>query len=159
MRRWLVAQARLRYGPETLVPTVTATSVRTPWVYRDKEPEIARGLGGYPLKLPYSDDVVTAPAETDVDHIVPIEEALQSGADGWSEDRWKEFQSDMANLMLSIPEVNRHEKGPKGVGEWVPEHHKMWYCWDYTLVKLAYGLTFDRNELNRIESILTGAPS
>ena len=153
-RRWLVKLIDEQVAPES-TPTVTATSVRMSWVYEHSEAEIANRLGGWPIRLPYSDIVATGPGETDVDHIVPIEEALQSGAEGWGHDRWRDFQSDLLNLMLANPQVNRHRKGAKGIGEWCPPYHRLWYAWDYSLVKLAYGLTFDRHEADVLKRILT----
>ena len=85
---------------------------------------------------------------------MPLLEALQSGACGWPKPKWKAFQGDLANLMLSLPIVNRRRKGSKGVGSWLPDHHRIWYVSDYAVVKLAYGLKFDEHEAGEIETVL-----
>lgn len=153
-RRHLVQQVMDRRRPETRHPCLRSEDVRMSWTYRSREQTVVDGLGGLPLTLPYSGAVVSTLAAIDVDHLVPLEEALQSGGDAWRKPKWKRFQSDLCNLVPALPGTNRWSKGAKGVGEWVPEHNRAWYVHDYTCVKLCYGLTFDRAEADVIASVL-----
>ena len=151
---WISDQVSDHVRPEDTDPKVDAEDVRLPWVYHRREQDLVDELGGFPLCLPYSGKFITSVKECDVDHIVPISEAIQSGAEDWSRAVWKMFQGDLMNLMLADPKVNRWEKGAKGVGEWCPDRHRTWYVLDYSLVKLSYRLTFDRVEADVIKGIL-----
>ena len=158
VRRWVAARVEANVA-EAAVPTVSATSVRKPWVYRGREEEVAQGLGGYPLILPYTDIIAKNEHETDIDHVVPLAEALRSGANGWSGAQWEAFQSDPCNLTLASPKVNRQEKGGSGIGEWVPVHNRTWYALDYAVVKLAFGLSFTKREAAVIREQLLHGPT
>ena len=149
-RAWLMSLVKANVWPED-VDVPTAKSVRMPSAYAKKERLIARQLGGYPLILPYSDVEVTGPGQTDVDHVVPIAEAMASGGRVWSRKKWRAFQGDPANLMLAVPGVNRFEKRAFDIGEWLPSHNVLWYVLDVIAVKLSHGLTFDPQEVLAIQ--------
>ena len=150
------AQFRTRTSSRKV--TLKASDVRDEWAYHRMKPELIRSLGGFPLRLPYSDIVATSQTELDIDHLVPIEEAILSGAEKWTEQKWREFQSDLMNLVPSLPKTNRWAKGAKGVGEWVPPHHRRWYVMDYVKVKMSYALDFSTDETARIRQVLVEHP-
>ena len=152
---FLIRQACKYKRPETVQTSLDANDVRMGWVYRKREDEIAHDLGGWPIILPYSDEVARSASDTDVDHIVPIKEAIESGATNWTRDKWREFQSDKLNLMLALPHINRHDKGCRDISEWIPPKHQFWYVMRFTLVKISYGLSFDEEEIRVIYEVLS----
>ena len=159
VRQYLFHQVRQSIAPKMTwqqkrgMPSTK--DVRKAWLYRNKEKEIVEGMGGYPLTLPYTGKVVTDPSETDIDHVVPLAEAMESGAVTWPQAIWDSFQSDLANLMVAQPVVNRRYKGSKGVGRWLPPKHRVWYVSDVVTIKLAYGLTFDPLEVRQIAKVFS----
>lgn len=64
------------------------------------------------------------------------------------------FARDVRNLTLASPEVNRHAKGGKDAGEWVPNRNRCWFAARIVEVRRAYGLTIDRREAAALEAIL-----
>ena len=67
--------------------------------------------------------------------------------------------TDLRNLTLASPQVNRHQKSIKGAGEWLPDRNQCWFADRVLKVKRAYGLTVDRREAAALEQILRGCAS
>ena len=65
-----------------------------------------------------------------------------------------EFASDLLNLTLASPSVNRHQKVAKDVAEWLPKLNQCWYVARTIQVRLEYGLTIDRAETDAIDRVL-----
>jgi hypothetical protein len=88
-----------------------------------------------------------SPSEIDVDHVVALAEAWDSGADRWDTKRRELFANDHLNLLVSDRQVNR-TKGDKDAGEWRPDQRSSW-CQTATmmaLTKLRYDLSIDTRE-------------
>jgi len=107
---------------------------------------------------PYSDGTFEFAHDLDIDHIVPIKEAHESGADKWSDvDRsWfaNKFMKS-ANLIPVWNSVNR-SKGARELNEWLPPNGeyicKYIYRWVY--VKWWSGLSVDLEECTFIKDHL-----
>ena len=92
----------------------------------------------------------------DIKHIVAHSEAHASGlcaADPGTKD---ELESDLTNLTLASPSVNRHQKSDKDAAEWIPNLNACWYVDRIVQVRLEYGLTIDRAEADAINAVLDG---
>ena len=86
-------------------------------------------------------------------------EAHDSGLCAAGAATWSEFASDLLNLTLASPSVNRHQKSANDVAEWLPDLNQCWYV-DRTLqVRREYGLTIDRAEADAADTILAGCQS
>ena len=92
-------------------------------------------------------------AATDIEHIVALAEAHDSGID---DDRRRDIASDLDNLTIADPTVNRSQKGARDAAEWTPTHHGAWFAERVIQVKLEYGLTVDPAERNALEALLAG---
>ena len=103
---------------------------------------------------PYTGTCFNSTKETDIEHIVALSEAHDSGL--CAEDRQvrKEFAKDIRNLTIASPVVNRSQKGGKDAGEWLPDINKCWFAGRVLEVKHAYGLTIDQKEAKALENIL-----
>ena len=95
---------------------------------------------------PYSLRVFKSIKQTDIEHIVPRHVAHLSGLCRASADRKREFATDMENLTLAAPKLNRHQKSDKGPSEWLPRYNQCWYAGRWEAVGAKYGLTYPRNE-------------
>ena len=94
--------------------------------------------------------------ETDIKHMVATSEADDSGlyaADGATKRR---FASDLLNLTLAAPVVNRHQKSGKDAGEWIPRMNRCWFAGRVVAVERKYGLTVAAREARALEGILSG---
>jgi DNA uptake protein ComE-like DNA-binding protein len=96
-----------------------------------------------------------APSELDVDHVVSLAEAWDSGASTWSRDRRRAFANDPRNLIAVTASSNR-SKGDRDLGEWRPAQRSAW-CVTATMTvetKAAYGLSVDPAERDAISTML-----
>ena len=104
---------------------------------------------------PYSciafDITPSGTAKTDIEHIVALAEAHDSGI---AADRRRAFASDLANLTIADPTVNRSQKSAKDAAEWKPSRHGAWFAQRVIAVKLEYGLTVDPAERDALEALL-----
>ena len=122
------------------------------------EPRIIAGMGGI-VYGPYTGRRFADRGETDIEHIVARSEAHDSGlCDAGSATR-KRFSSDLLNLTLAAPNVNRHQKVAKDAAEWLPEMNRRWFADRVIRVRQKYDLTIDRREANALDSVLSGCSS
>ena len=64
------------------------------------------------------------------------------------------FATDLRNLTLASPRVNRHWKSGKDAAEWLPDRNRCWFAARVVEVRRAYDLTIDRCEAMALERIL-----
>ena len=121
------------------------------------EPRIVEAQGG--IHGPYTGTWFESIKETDIEHIVARSEAHDSGLCAAGPATWSEFASDLLNLTLASPSVNRYQKSDNDVAEWLPDLNQCWYI-DRTLqVRREYGLTIDRAEADAADRILAACQS
>jgi hypothetical protein len=91
-----------------------------------------------------------------IDHIVSLKDAYESGASSWSDSRKKTFANDRANHVPSCGRVNS-SKGSEGPSDFLRrsrdgrglEYEIVRFCeyvQKYYTVKIKYGLSFRNNE-------------
>ena len=121
------------------------------------EPKIVDAQGG--IYGPYTGTWLDSIRETDIEHIVARSEAHDSGLCAASPDTRDQFASDLLNLTLASPSVNRHQKVAKDAAEWLPDLNHCWYVDRVVQVRQEYGLTIDREEADAIDTVLAGCES
>lgn len=104
---------------------------------------------------PYTCTLFGSKGDTDIEHIVARSEAHDSGLCDAPASVKKHFASDLLNLTLASPSVNRVDKGAKDAAEWLPERNRCWFANRVLEVRKAYGLTIDRSEADALEAILS----
>ena len=92
-------------------------------------------------------------AETDIEHMVATSEAHDSGLCAAPRSVKAAFASDLLNLTLASPGVNRYSKSGKDVAEWTPELNACWFVARTLEVRRKYGLTIDRTEATAAEAV------
>lgn len=87
------------------------------------------------------------PARLQVDHLVPVHEAVQSGAASWDMNVRVQFYNDELNL-TAVTVHSNESKGDDDPGEWLPPNaaYVCTYVTRYVDVKSTYHLTVDRRE-------------
>ena len=93
-------------------------------------------------------------AATDIEHIVALAEVHDSRI---ADDRRRAIASDLDNLTIAAPTVNRSQKSDRDAGEWVPAPHGAWFAARVISVKLEYGLSVDPAERDALEALLADA--
>jgi hypothetical protein len=121
------------------------------------EREIVRRLGA--VYGPYTGTCFTSTRQTDIEHMVAASEAHDSGLCARNRATRARFASDLRNLTLAAPHVNRHQKSGKDAAEWLPEHNRCWFAARVVEVRRAYELTIDRREAEVLEGVLSGCES
>ena len=122
---------------------------------------IIESLGGR-IYGPYTGRHFSSPRETDIEHIVAVSEAHDSGLCGAGATTRALFAQDLLNLTLAAPEVNRCGGGGKcglDANEWLPPRNRCWFAARVVSVRTKYGLTIDRLEAAALERVLSACAS
>ena len=122
------------------------------------ETRIVTEMGGM-IYGPYTGRTFADRSETDIEHIVARSEAHDSGLCAADSATRKRFSSDLLNLTLAAPNVNRHQKGAKDAAEWLPDLNRCWFADRVVRVRQKYSLTIDRREAEALDSVLSGCAS
>ncbi len=118
------------------------------------EPAIAARLGG--IRCRYTGKLFRSLRQTDIEHVVALSEAHDSGLCAADAATKRRFANDLLNLTLSDPAVNRYQKGAKDAGEWMPRIDPRGFAETVIKVKQKYGLTIDHRERKALEMALAG---
>ena len=116
------------------------------------ERRIVDAQGG--LFSPYSLKCFRHTRESDIEHIVAVSEAHDSGLCEASIEVRKQFARDLDNLTLAAPRLNRYTKSDKDMADWVPQFNRCWYVNRVVSVKRKYGLSVDPQESEAINQVL-----
>ena len=122
------------------------------------ETRIIAGMGGR-IYEPYTGHYFSRRRETDIEHMVATSEAHDSGLCAADAGTKRRFASDLLNLTLAAPAVNRHQKSGKDAGEWMPRMNRCWFAGRVVAVKRKYRLTVDAREARALEGVLSGCAS
>ena len=95
-------------------------------------------------------------AATDIEHIVALAEAYDSGL---AESQFRTFAGDIDNLTIADPTVNRRQKSDLDAGEWEPPENRGWFAARIVAVKQKYGLSVNPDERDALQAMLNSAPS
>ena len=130
--------------------------------YGSLEDEIIEGLpkSGGSVYTPYTcklfDTRADGTADTDIEHIVALAEAYDSGL---PESDFLAFGGDIENLTIADPAVNRDEKSDRDAGEWAPPRNRGWFAARVVAVKQKYDLSVNPAERDALKSMLDSDPS
>ena len=122
------------------------------------EQRIVADMGGI-IYGPYSGTYFSSTGETDIEHIVARSEAHDSGLCAADDAKRRQFASDLLNLTLASPSVNRHQKSDNDVAEWLPDLNRCWFLDRVVQVRQKYDLTIDQREVDAIEAVLSDCMS
>ncbi|MFI8916483.1 HNH endonuclease family protein [Streptomyces sp. NPDC053513] len=119
-------------------------------------PEVAAGckLSGGSWVSYYDGQEVNDPAKLDIDHMVPLAEAWDSGASAWTPARREAYANDQgaaASLVAVTARTNR-SKADQDPAQWMPplpDAHCR-YVGEWTATKLRWGLSADRDEVQAL---------
>lgn len=104
---------------------------------------------------PYTGTVVTVPGELDVDHMVPLKEAHESGAYSWSKEKREAYANELTNPdhLIAVTSGSNRSKGAKDPAEWLPPNRAYWceYIKDWIDIKKEYQLAIDQAERDALK--------
>lgn len=100
------------------------------------------------------------PSDVDIDHVVALKEAWDSGAWAWNDDRRRAFANDLidARTLRAVTDDVNQAKGDKDPSNWMPPEQSFWceYLGDWIAIKMRWSLSMDQSEAGRIRKLLTG---
>ena len=101
---------------------------------------------------------VEAPGDLDIDHLVPLKNAHDSGGWAWSAARKQEYANYLGDSdhLIAVTKGANRSKGARGPEEWRPPDEGYWcqYATDWTEVKMEWGLTMIQRETEAVIEML-----
>jgi hypothetical protein len=106
----------------------------------------------------YDGAVLTDPADVDIDHVVALKEAWDSGAWAWSAEQRRAFANDLTDprTLRAVADDANSDKGERDPSNWLPPRQEYWctYLGDWVAIKVRWGLTMDQSEYGRIRNLV-----
>ncbi|MFE0116835.1 HNH endonuclease family protein [[Kitasatospora] papulosa] len=108
----------------------------------------------------YDGQEVTDPGALDIDHMVPLAEAWDSGASAWAAARREAYANDQgaaASLVAVTARTNR-QKADQDPAQWLPPapDAQCRYVGEWVATKLRWQLTVDATELEALKVVAEG---
>ncbi|MFJ3333294.1 HNH endonuclease family protein [Streptomyces sp. NPDC086766] len=106
---------------------------------------------------PYDGATWTAASDLDIDHLVPLAEAWDSGASKWTTSRRQAFANDLTRpQLLAVTDNVNQAKGDQDPATWVPSRsaYLCTYVRAWVQVKYYYGLSVDSAEKSALQGYL-----
>ncbi|WP_407549083.1 HNH endonuclease family protein [Streptomyces sp. Pv4-95] len=123
------------------------------------EPTINAGCkltGGTWLSY-YDETVVEGPSGLDIDHMVPLAEAWDSGASQWTPERRQAYANDLGaeRSLVAVTAKTNRSKSDQDPAEWMPPAPaaRCTYLSDWVGTKLRWLLTVDRSERDTLREL------
>ncbi|MFE7043556.1 HNH endonuclease family protein [Streptomyces atratus] len=113
--------------------------------------------------LSYYDEVtVDAATKLDIDHVVPLAEAWDSGASKWDADRREQYANDLTaeRSLVAVTAKTNRSKADRDPAEWLPpaDSAQCTYGSDWVATKLRWKLTADTKERAALEKVAKNCP-
>lgn len=106
---------------------------------------------------PYDGATWTAASDVDIDHLVPLAEAWDSGARNWTTAQRESFANDVTRpQLLAVTDNVNQSKGDKDPAEWMPSltSYRCTYVRAWVQVKYYYNLSVDSAEKTALTNYL-----
>ncbi|MGH8930239.1 MAG: HNH endonuclease family protein [Egibacteraceae bacterium] len=98
----------------------------------------------------YDNKIQTVERALDIDHMVPLAEAWDSGASDWTSDQRRAYANDLGEerALVAVTAGENRSKADKDPAEWLPPYEGALcqYVQDWVMVKLRWELTVDTEE-------------
>jgi hypothetical protein len=101
----------------------------------------------------------TAASDVDIDHLVPLAEAWDSGASAWTTAQRQAFANDVTRpQLLAVTDNVNQSKGDQDPATWMPSRtaYACTYVRAWVQVKYYYNLKVDSAEKSKLTSVLNG---
>ncbi|NUP32358.1 MAG: HNH endonuclease [Streptomycetaceae bacterium] len=127
-------------------------------------PDVGSGctLTGGTWYSAYDDRTLDSASALDVDHLVPLAEAWDSGASAWTPEEREQYANDLDDdrHLIAVSGASNRSKADKDVREWLPPYkpYDCQYLADWVSVKARWGLTVDAAEQSAIADQAAACP-
>ncbi|MEH0588720.1 HNH endonuclease family protein [Streptomyces sp. B21-106] len=111
---------------------------------------------------PYDNRYFDAARSLDVDHLVPLAEAWDSGASAWTAKEREYYANDLddARALIAVSAASNRSKSDQDPSTWLPPYAGYWchYVSDWVADKTRYRLTIDPAEQTALAQRLAECP-
>ncbi|MGW0538147.1 HNH endonuclease family protein [Streptomyces sp. NPDC003032] len=108
----------------------------------------------------YDGQTLTQPRGLDIDHMVPLAEAWDSGASTWSTLRRKAYANDLGDerSLVAVTARSNRSKSDQDPAEWQPPlaDARCTYTAHWVATKLRWGLSVDKAERKALQGLAAG---
>ncbi|MFJ6901897.1 HNH endonuclease family protein [Streptomyces hokutonensis] len=119
-------------------------------------------LTGQSWYSPYGDRYFDSASKLDIDHLVPLAEAWDSGASQWTAKERELYANDLDDTRDLIAEsaASNRSKADKDASEWLPPYagYRCQYGTDWIVDKTRWGLSVDATERDALTQQLADCP-
>ena len=109
---------------------------------------------------PYDAVATSDRSSVDIDHVVALKEAWDSGAWGWSTAQRTAFANDTSDprTLRATSATSNRTKGDKDPSNWLPPRaaFRCTYVAEWVAIKARWGLSMDESEHGRVRNLLNG---
>ena len=110
---------------------------------------------------PYDDKFYSDPADIQIDHVVALKEAHDSGAWAWSAAKREQYANDLSDgrHLIAVKGSENQSKSDKDPSNWIPKNkaYLCTYLADWVAIKARWKLSMDSSEWGRIKNLLTAS--
>lgn len=94
----------------------------------------------------------------DIDHMIPLAEAWDSGARTWSAAERESFANDLGDTrsLVAVTASQNRSKGDRDVADWLPPKAQCRYLREWVAVKHRWRLSIDSTEKSAMVSLAAG---
>ena len=107
---------------------------------------------------PYDGARWSNPSDIDIDHVVALKEAWDSGAWSWSSAQRRAFANDTSDsrTLLAVTDSVNQSKSDRDPSNWLPplQSYTCTYLGNWIAVKVRWNLSMDSSEFGRIRNLL-----
>ena len=107
----------------------------------------------------YDGVTLTSPSDIEIDHVVALKEAWDSGAWQWPVERRIAYANDLTDprTLAAVSSTSNQNKGDKDPSNWLPQDSDVCtFIADWVAVKARWSLSMDESEFGRIRNLLGG---
>ncbi|MFD8609564.1 HNH endonuclease family protein [Streptomyces sp. NPDC059631] len=152
-RHWIDAD---HDGCNTRAEVLTAEAVTAP----EQGPK-CRLTGGV-WYSPYDDRYIEGPGGLDIDHLVPLAEAWDSGASAWTSAEREAYANDLGDdrALIAVSAASNRSKADQDPSTWLPPAagYRCTYTSDWIADKTRWSLTIDAPEQTALADVLDDCP-
>ena len=107
---------------------------------------------------PYTGDTVTDATKLDVDHMIPLKNAHDSGGWAWDKDKKAAYANEMGYVdhLIAVTASANRKKGARGPEEYKPANQDYWcdYAIDWVQIKVDWELSATKAEWEALQEML-----
>lgn len=117
-------------------------------------------LSGGTWASAYDGIITTNPSSFDIDHMVPLAEAWDSGARYWTSAQREAYANDLGDprTLIAVTASSNRSKSDQDPAEWLPSQNVCQYVQNWIAVKVRWRLSVDTTEKSALRARLSKCP-